>query len=53
MKAILSEKRSDVSITASLAEMVENPYIIFEQYIGMDSDDTGRTAASYGYPSKI
>lgn len=40
MKAILSEKRSDVSITASLAEMVENPYIIFEQYIGMDSDDT-------------
>ena len=40
MKAILSEKRSDVSITASLAEMVENPYIIFEQYIGMDSDDS-------------
>ena len=40
MGAILSEERSDVSITASLAEILENPYIIFEQYVGMDSDDT-------------
>lgn len=39
VKHILSEERQDYSITASLEEIAENPYIIFEQYIGMDSDD--------------
>lgn len=39
MERILSENREDVSITASLAEIAENPYIIFEQYQGMDGDD--------------
>lgn len=39
MERIVGEKREDVSITASLAEIVENPYIIFEQYQGMDADD--------------
>ena len=39
MANILCDNREDVSITASLAEIVENPYIIFEQYVGMDSDD--------------
>lgn len=39
MGYIISEGREDVSIIASLAEIVENPYIIFEQYQGMDSDD--------------
>lgn len=39
MKGILSEDRGDVSIIASLSEIVENPYLIFEQYQGMDSDD--------------
>lgn len=40
VKAIISDDRENVSITASIAEMEENPYIIFEQYVGMDSDDT-------------
>lgn len=39
VKAIISDDRENVSITASIAEMAENPYIIFEQYVGMDSDD--------------
>lgn len=39
MEHILSDERADVSITASLKDLVENPYIIFEQYQGMDSDD--------------
>ena len=40
MGYILSEEREDVSMTASVEEIVQNPYIIFEQYQGMDSDDT-------------
>ena len=40
MAYILSEEREDVSITASLKEILENPYIIFEQYQGMDPDDS-------------
>ena len=39
VRSIMSEKRQDVSITASVDEMVDNPYIIFEQYIGEDPDD--------------
>lgn len=40
VKSILSEKRENVSITASIEQMAENPYIIFEQYRGYDPDDT-------------
>ncbi len=40
MKSIIDERRENVSITASIAEMQENPYIIFEQYIGYDCEDT-------------
>lgn len=40
MGYIISEKREDVSITASLTEILENPYIIFEQYHGMEPDDS-------------
>lgn len=40
VKAIISDDRENVSITASIEEMEENPYIIFEQYVGYDSDDT-------------
>lgn len=40
MRFILSENREDVSITASLTEIAENPYLIFEQYHGMDPDDS-------------
>lgn len=40
MENILSANREDVSITASLAEILEDPYIIFEQYRGMDPDDS-------------
>lgn len=36
---IISEERKDYSITSSLKDIVANPYIIFEQYIGMDNDD--------------
>lgn len=39
MGYILSEDRENVSITASLEEIIQNPYIIFEQYRGMDPDD--------------
>lgn len=37
--SIIADDRENVSITASIKEMAENPYIIFEQYIGYDSDD--------------
>ena len=40
VKAILDEGRENVSITASIEQMAKNPYIIFEQYRGYDSDDT-------------
>lgn len=39
VKSIVSDNRENVSVTASIAEMINNPYIIFEQYIGYDSDD--------------
>ena len=39
VKGIISENREDVSITVSVSELIENPYIIFEQYMGEDSDD--------------
>lgn len=40
VKAILDDGRENVSITASIEQMTENPYIIFEQYRGYDPDDT-------------
>ena len=40
MKSIIDDDRENVSITATIDEMIENPYIIFEQYVGYDSDDT-------------
>ena len=36
---IISNDRENVSITATLSEILNNPYIIFEQYQGIDSDD--------------
>ena len=39
MGYILAEERENVSITASLKEILENPYIIFEQYQGFEPDD--------------
>lgn len=39
VKAITDDNRANVSITATIAEMTENPYIIFEQYVGYDPDD--------------
>ena len=36
---ILSDGRENVSIVASLSKMIENPYVIFEQYQGSDPDD--------------
>ena len=40
MKAIIDEGREKVSITSSISNLKDNPYIIFEQYVGYDSDDT-------------
>ena len=40
VKAILDEQRENVSISASIKQMAENPYIIFEQYCGCTPDDT-------------
>ena len=40
VKAILDDGRENVSITASIEQMAENPYFIFEQYRGYDADDT-------------
>ena len=40
VKAILDDGRENVSITSTIGQMKENPYIIFEQYRGYDSDDT-------------
>lgn len=39
IKEIISENKEDVSITATTDELIDNPYIIFEQYMGEDSDD--------------
>lgn len=40
VKAIIADNRENVSVTATIAEMIQNPYIIFEQYVGYDADDT-------------
>lgn len=36
---ILGDKREDFSIYSSLEEVTDNPYILFEQYVGDDPDD--------------
>lgn len=40
IKSIISDERAQVSITATHKELLKNPYLIFEQYIGIDSDDS-------------
>ncbi len=40
VQALVSDDREKVSVTATIDEMIENPYIIFEQYVGYDPDDT-------------
>lgn len=39
IRNIISDDRENVSITASIPELIDNPYIIFEQYQGNDPDD--------------
>lgn len=39
IQSIISDDRENVSIQSTVDEMIENPYIIFEQYKGYDSDD--------------
>ena len=39
MEHIISGNLESVSITAGLDEIADNPYILFEQYVGFDSDD--------------
>ena len=39
VSSITNDNRQNVSVTATIAEMIENPYTIFEQYVGYDSDD--------------
>ncbi len=40
IKAIVDDDRENVSITATVEKMIENPYVIFEQYVGINPDDT-------------
>ena len=40
IKSIIGEDREKVSLTATVSEILSNPYIIFEQYRGEDSEDT-------------
>jgi hypothetical protein len=39
MERILSEKRADSCLDASLAEICANPYVLAEQFVGDDPDD--------------
>lgn len=39
IKAILSEKRAENGILATMSELAENPYLLAEQYCGNDPDD--------------
>jgi ATP-dependent exoDNAse (exonuclease V) alpha subunit len=39
MLQILSEKRSENGLEASLSDIVDNPYLLVEQYVGLDPDD--------------
>lgn len=40
IKLIISDKRNECSIYSDLKEIARNPYILCEQYVGKDSDDT-------------
>ena len=37
---LMGDDRANFSVTATVADMLENPYTIFEQYVGSDSEDT-------------
>lgn len=39
VKSIIGVDREKVCISAEISQMKENPYAIFEQYVGADSDD--------------
>lgn len=39
VKSIISDERGNVSISATIQQLIDNPYIIFEQYQGNDPDD--------------
>lgn len=39
MQRVLSGKRSDNCVLASLADIAENPYLLVEQFVGDSSDD--------------
>ncbi len=39
MKRVLSDKRTDNCVSASLTEIAVNPYLLVEQFVGDDSDD--------------
>lgn len=39
MENIISSDRMNVSMTATIEDIIDNPYVIFEQYVGYDSDD--------------
>lgn len=40
VETIISEDRSNFSITSTITDILNNPYILSEQYIGLDSDDS-------------
>lgn len=40
VKSIVDDDRENVSITASIEDMTDNPYVIFEQYVGLNPEDT-------------
>lgn len=40
MERILSEKRSDNCLDATLKDISDNPYLLCEQFVGNDPDDT-------------
>ena len=39
MQAILADNRIQVSISSPLIDIIKNPYIIFEEYIGINDED--------------
>ena len=42
LKAIMSDKRYEVGITGELGDIEHNPYLLAEQYTGIDAQDTIR-----------
>lgn len=39
MERILSDKRTENCITADLKEVADDPYLLVEQFVGVDPDD--------------